>query len=355
MQVVVLLPAVVIGLGALAVALGVIGRRRGDTPRCAACGTDVRFAAFADEPRCSCGASLVRFGSVRTGVWRRSRRLIIIGTFGVLIGVSSLWITFDLRRPTAVLPHAAPWWLLMQRVDDGDRWPWPEIRRRMSAGEVAAEDASSLLVRLASEPALATAASSFDSYPRQLAAMTAQQVPTSDTKMHAFAAQRAKDAVLETATPLSGVRGSELSVALMSSAQNGTEASFLMLDEVLVDGVPARWTRLDEPAGTPWRGPGRDAGGPDPITLAGAIRVQMPPGIDQTRSEHTLLLRGAWGMGWSVPLKLLRRALAEGQNSGSADLRAPATWDLRVFGEYGELAIPFTLTAPDDTDAEAKP
>lgn len=355
MQVVVFLPAVVIGLGALAVALGVIGRRRGDTPRCAACGTDVRSAAFADEPRCSCGASLVRFGSVRTGVWRRSRRLIVVGALGVLLGVSSLWITFDLRRPASVLPHAAPWWLLIQRADAGDRWPWPEIRRRMSAGEVAAADASTLLQRLVQEPALASAASSSDTYPRQLAALTAQQVPPSDTAMHAFAAQRAKDAVLDTATPLSGVQGSELAAVLMSSAQNVTEASFLMLDEVLVDGVPTRWMRLDEPAGTPWRGPGRDAGGPDIFTVAGAIRVQLPPGIDPSRSEHTLLLRGAWGMGWSIPLKLVRRALTEGAPSGSADLRAPATWDLPAFGDYGELAIPFTLTAPKDTDAEAKP
>jgi hypothetical protein len=128
-----------------------------------------------------------------------------------------------------------------------------------------------------------------------------------------------------------------------------------MLDEVLVDGEPTRWMRLDEPAGTPWRGPGRDAGGPELFTLAGAIRVQMPASIDQTRTEHTLSLRGAWGMGWSIPLKLVRRALTEDSHASASDLLAPATWDLPVFGEYGELAIPFHLREPDDTDAEAKP
>jgi hypothetical protein len=326
-----------IGLGALLLALGLIGRR------CRRCGADVRAAVWSEPLRCACGASLERFGSVRTGRWGRSWRTVIVGIALLGLGVGAMRAAMRNELDSEWVPGWAPWWLVDWRLGAGDSWAVAETARRLEADALSTVQATSLALAIDFRRRAglsATTPSETDPIER----LALRRADATDERLHDAAANAIAAAVTGGTVMPEADDDAQLILIPLPGAGPPMDEAFLILDEVRVNGTPARWRRLD--VGRAVGALVEEAALKELLVRGVRIAVELPAlEVGLPAGTHTLALEGIYGR-MIVGEPLLVAAFAR----DPARRSLPASWGLPAFGARRTVEISFTVGLPEEAE-----
>ncbi len=332
-----------IGLGSLLLALGLIGRRHGDEPRCSRCGADVRAAVWSEPLRCACGESLERFGSVRTGRWGRSWRSAIAGIALLGLGVGATRAAMQSERDPAWLPGWAPWWLVDWRLGAGDPWAVAETARRLEADALSTAQATSLALAIDfRRRAGLSATKASETEPIERLAL--RRADATDERLHEAAANAIAAAATGGTVMPEADDDAQLILIPLPDAGPPMHEAFLLLDQVRVNGVPARWRHAD---GKRAFGETVEESAFKHLLIRGVrIAVELPERHGAMPvGTHTLALEGIYGR-MIVGEPLLVAAFAR----DPARRSLPASWGLPAFGARRTVEISFTVELPEEAE-----
>lgn len=306
-------------LGVTLMAFGIFGRPTHASPRCRACGADVRALAWSDEPTCGCGRRLDRPGAVHSRGRERRPRIAIAGVLFWVVGAGLAAETIRLRTRNQSWIAWVPSSIVVARAEAGDEW----AVELLNHDEISPALAGETLLRIyggATFPKVST---------ERLLSIWRRERPN---------AQRVGDAFIRRLNNAALIADDDSAVCLLSTGSLPAPSSWLVrIEEVESEGKPVAWTL------SAMRPPFGANAGERVFVGGGVVQVRLPESVPP-------------GTPLTIKVVLVQSEAAEALplmpelNSDAP----PSTWPIEVTrfeGSFTCTPLAFGRSVPDDGEA----